>query len=69
MMTDLSPAAREVLEAVTLKTYNLPLERVPDYAVRKWSIAVSTALRAVANYCSRERRILMTIADELENNS
>lgn len=68
-MTDLSPAAKKVLEAVILKTYNLPLERVPDYAVRKWSIAVSAALWAVVNYCPRERRILMTIAEELENNS
>ena len=29
-------------------------------------LAVAAVLRAVANYCPRERRILMTIADELE---
>lgn len=51
----LSPAALAVLDAV-----------VP-YQIHEQAIAA--ALRAAANYCPRERRILMTIADELEATS
>jgi hypothetical protein len=55
--TPLSPAAQAVLDA----------------AARRYGIdgdlqdSIAAALRAAAIYCTRERRILMTIADELEN--
>jgi hypothetical protein len=57
-MTELSSAAQAVLDAAY---------REMDYAPRRhvqWVTAA--ALRAAAVYCTRERRILMTIAAELE---
>jgi hypothetical protein len=53
-MTNLSPAAQRV--------YNAVLEICPAPADE----IAAAALRAAAVYCTRERRILMTIADELE---
>lgn len=52
-MVDLSPAAQAVLDAYIAE----------DRAGR---LAVAAALRAAALYCTRERRILMAIAAELE---
>ena len=56
-MTDLSPAAQAVLDAVK-EICPAPADEI-----------AAAALRAVALYCTRERRILMTIADELEGAS
>jgi hypothetical protein len=53
-MAELSPAAQAV--------YNAVLEICPAPADE----IAAAALRAAAVYCTRERRILMTIADELE---
>ena len=52
MTNPLSPAAQAVLDAI-------------DGIERPQWIA-EAALRAAAVYCTRERRVLMTIADELE---
>lgn len=52
-MTDLSPAAQAVLDAFL----RAPCDN---------KLSVAAALRAAAAYCTRERRILMTIAAELE---
>lgn len=57
-MNDLSPAAQVVLDA-----YNREARPEPHHQRE----AIAAALRAAAIYCTRERRILMTIADELEN--
>lgn len=55
----LSPAAQAVLDAVTAEL---------DWDARYHSHeAAAAALRAAALYCPRERRILMTIADELDS--
>jgi uncharacterized membrane protein len=62
-MADLSPAAQSVLEAVESAMEGGFIE--PDfvpYEARK----IVAALRATALYCTRERLILMAIADELE---
>jgi hypothetical protein len=64
-MTDISPAARAVLEAVTLTKYDVPPEGLPAFA-EQMAPLIAAALRAAAIYCTRERRILMTIAAELE---
>jgi hypothetical protein len=60
-MTDLSPAAQAVLDAANGAQYYGPDDILND---SRWIAAA--ALRAAALYCTRERRILMTIADELE---
>ena len=55
-MTDLSPAAQAVLDAC-------------DQAFDQCGTTaqgLAAALRAAAVYCTRERRVLMTIAAELE---
>lgn len=52
----LSPAAQAVLDAAN---------RAYDQAATVTQ-GTAAALRAAAVYCTRERRILMTIADELE---
>ena len=59
-MTDLSPAAQQVFWE-----FNRAASGKPD----DWHYlpAIAAALRAAAVYCTRERRILMTIADELED--
>ena len=61
----LSPAAQAVRDAV-LATYadNIPKDD------NLWALeraSVVAALRAAALYCPQERRILMTIADELDS--
>jgi hypothetical protein len=62
-MTDsLSPAAQAVLDALYMDELNGP-EQLMARA------HAAAALRAAALYCTRERRILMTIADELEGNN
>jgi hypothetical protein len=53
-MTDLSPAPQAVLDAVR-EICPAPADEI-----------AAAALRAAAVYCTRERRILMTIAAELE---
>jgi hypothetical protein len=59
-MTELSPQAQAVLDAAdaVLEEANAPT----------WLVArgIAAVLRAAAVYCTRERRILMTIAAELE---
>jgi hypothetical protein len=64
-MADLSPAAQAVRNAA-LATYDKSIPKDDSL----WALdraSVVAALRAAAIYCTRERRILMTIADELEN--
>jgi len=57
-MTDLSPAAQAVLDAYIYETCDTPSR-----------FGLAAALRAAAVYCTRERRILMTIAAELETST
>jgi hypothetical protein len=59
-MAELSPAAQVVLDAAMQYEIN------PECYSREIAAA---ALRAAAVYCTRERRILLTIADELENSA
>jgi hypothetical protein len=61
-MTDrtLSPAARAVIDAAMQYEIN------PECYSREIAAA---ALKAAAVYCTRERRILLTIADELEGSN
>ena len=56
-MTKLSRAARAVPDAI----YEIKDPMSEDGSV------LAAALRAAALYCPVDRRILMTIADELEN--
>jgi hypothetical protein len=62
-MTDrtLSPAARAVL----YDAHNRWLDVDDDIPAQ----VAAAALKAAAVYCTRERRILMTIADELEGSN
>jgi hypothetical protein len=60
-MPDLSPAAQAVLDAFDKQPFK---KADGDLNVEG---ALAAALRAAAVYCTRERRILMTIADELDN--
>ena len=55
-MADLSPTAQAVLNAA----YALPLKNGQP------NIAAALRAAAVYSYCSTDRRILLTIADELE---
>jgi hypothetical protein len=55
-MSELSPAAQAVLTAYNQR----------ELAAKR-TTALAAALRAAAVYCTRERRILMTIAAELES--
>jgi len=59
-MSELSPQAQAVLDAYFTEADRLDRE-VSDNEM------LAAALRAVALYCPCERRILMTIATELEN--
>jgi len=61
-MTDLSPAAQAVLDAYFNHADLLNREVSHEEML-------AAALRAAAVYCTRERRILLTIADELENSA
>ena len=56
-MAELSPAAKAVLDAVCDNTE-------PDCDTQH---LIAAALHAAALYCPHDRRILMTIATELEN--
>lgn len=47
-MTELSPAARAVLEAVTWKKYDVPPEGLPAFA-EEMAPLIAAALRAAAN--------------------
>ena len=58
-MTNLSPAAQAVWTAYETADCD-------PYLVDPRKAGIAAALRAAAVYCTRERRILMTIADELE---
>ncbi len=60
MAEPLSPAARAVLRAYMNNCGWLDGPLKKDYQ------CAAAVLRAVAVYCTRERRILLTIADELE---
>ena len=62
-MTDLSPAAQAVLDAFLGDCEHTGLQ-MDDLREN-----VAAALRAAAVYCTRERRILMTIAAELETST
>jgi hypothetical protein len=57
-MTDLSPAGRAVSNAAK-SSLDWEAGYLPN-------AVAAAALRAAAVYCTRERRILMTIAAELE---
>jgi hypothetical protein len=59
-MIELSPQAQAVYDAYCKEADN------PYYYERSGLVA---ALRAAAAYCSSDRRILMTIADELEGDN
>jgi hypothetical protein len=58
-MTELSPQAQAVMDAFLRAP--MGQSHVDDDL-----IAIAAVLRAAAVYCTRERRILMTIAAELE---
>jgi hypothetical protein len=60
-MADLSPAAQSVLDAAFSAYWSAEQEAPNDEGM-----IAAAALRAAAVYCTRERRILMTIAAELE---
>ena len=60
-MTDLSPAAQAVLDAANGRS-----SYGPDDCLSESRWIAAAALRAAALICTRERRTLMAIADELE---
>jgi hypothetical protein len=62
-MTNLSPAAQTVLHA-----YGNCIGGV-DALMGSERRGLAAALRAAAVYCTRERRILLTIAAELEGSN
>ena len=73
-MTDLSPAAEAVLNAVTLKRYDVPYQACPK-SIEQIKSDVAAALRAAVKQCtyrdawedkflSAER--ILTVAAELE---
>jgi hypothetical protein len=66
-MSELSPAARAVLEAVTWKKYDVPPEGLPAFA-EEMSPLLAVALRAAANHLDdpTSAHTLYAIADELE---
>ena len=61
MTKPLSPAAQAVLDAINKK-----LDEAPWDVSFLAGISAAAALQAAALYCTRERRVLMTIAAELE---
>lgn len=65
-MTDLSPAAQEVMDAYKVASDGCYVngEWIQDHAGQ-----IAAVLRAAAlySYCPVDRRVLATIADELEN--
>lgn len=66
-MTELSPAARAVLEAVTWKKYDVPPEGLPAFA-EEMAPLLAVALRAAADHLNHANsaHTLYAIADELE---
>lgn len=68
-MNNLSPVAQAVLNAFKEQVDLTWLTKDHDQIVLADQLGLAAALRAVALYCTRERRILMTIADELEGSS
>ena len=73
-MTNLSPAARAVLEAVTWKKYDVPPEGLPTFA-EEMAPLIAVALRAAADHlftdwdATRCSVFLDALADELEDSS
>jgi hypothetical protein len=65
-MTDLSPAGQAVLRAYRDSSWTPDKEDNGKYYKFSHKAGIAAALRAAAIYCTREQRILMTIADELE---
>ena len=73
-MTELSPTARAVLTAVTLKKYDVPPEGLPAFA-EEMAPLIAAALRATADQLclrwdqeiSHPADVLNNIADELES--
>ena len=75
-MTKLSPETRKVLEAVTMKRYDVPPEGLPGFALEMAPL-LAAALRAAADQMSSHHSKaylyslayvfkLLAIADELE---
>jgi len=64
-MTELLPAAKAVLTAVTLTKYDVPPEGLPAFA-EEMAPLIAAAIRAAALYCKRDRLQLLAIAAELE---
>ena len=75
-MTKLSPETRKVLEAVTMKRYDVPPEGLPGFALEMAPL-IAAALRAAADqmsshhskaylYSLADGLKLLAIADELE---
>jgi len=64
-MTNLSPAAQAVLDS----SRQFVTQAWSDATRQRFNLGIAAALRAAAVYCTRERRILMTIADELNNSA
>jgi hypothetical protein len=61
MTKPLSPAAQAVLKAANGRS-----SYGPDDCLNESRWIAAAALKAAALYCTRERRVLMTIAAELE---
>ena len=66
-MTNISPAARAVLEAVTWKRYDVPPEGLPGFALEMAPL-IATALRAAASQITSTKSgdRLCAIANELD---
>jgi hypothetical protein len=62
-MTNLSPAAQALLDE-----YSAAADFTFDPSIDFWGVkaGLAAALRAAALYCTRDRRVLMTITAELE---
>ena len=68
-MNKLCPVSQGVLNAFKEQVDLAWLTTEHDQIGLADHVGLAAALRAVALYCTRERRILMTIADELEGSS
>jgi len=64
-VTDLSPAAEAILNAVTFTRYDVPYFACPK-SIDQIKSDAAAALRAAALYCKRDTLQLLAIADELE---
>ena len=66
-MAELSPAAQAVRDAA-LATYDNSIPKNDNlWALDRASVVAALRAAALYSYCPVDRRILMTIADELEN--